>query len=100
LAITTQPPSYTNDAEHNDDDGDTPDDDIDADDSNTHETIYNEDTLLAIKSAVSDTYRGYCGELFVYVKCARQNSGCTFDHSAAGQERCIQSFTLLTKCEL
>jgi hypothetical protein len=28
------------------------------------------------------------------------NSGCAFDHSAAGQERCIQSFSLLTKREL
>jgi hypothetical protein len=108
LAMTAQQPSYTTDAEHNDEDGDTPDDDTDANDSNTPDTIYHEaDTLLAInsdlnrsRSAVSDTYRGYCSELFVYGKCSRQHSGCTFDHSAAGQERCIQSFSLLTKREL
>lgn len=108
LAMTTQQPSFNTDTEHNDDDGDTPDDDIDADDSNTHDTIcHEEDTLLAInsdlnrsRSAVSDTYRGYCSELFVYGKCSRQHSGCTFDHSAASQERCIQSFSLLTKREL
>ena len=108
LAMTSQQPSFTTDTEHNDDDGDNPDDDIDANDSNTHDTIcHEEDTLLAInsdlnrsRSAVSDTYRGYCSELFVYGKCSRQHSGCTFDHSAAGQERCIQSFSLLTKREL
>ena len=66
-----------------------------------------EDSLLALsadlhrsRSAVSATFRGYCSELFVYGKCGRQQSGCTFDHSAAGQERCIQSFSLLTKREL
>ena len=106
LAMSTQQPLYTTDAEHNDDD--IPNDDIDADNSDTHDTIKDEeDTLLAInsdlnrsRSAVSDTYRGYCSELFVYGKCPRQHSGCTFDHSAAGQERCIQSFSLLTKREL
>jgi hypothetical protein len=108
LATINQQPSYTTDAELNDDEGHTPDEDIDADNSNTHDTIYDEeDSLLAInsdlnrsRSAVSDTYRGYCSELFVYGKCSRQNSGCTFDHSAVGQERCIQSFSLLTKREL
>ena len=66
-----------------------------------------DDFLLAIstdqhrsRAAVSATFRGFCSEAFVYGKCSRQNSGCTFDHSAAGQERCIQSFTLLAKREL
>ena len=66
-----------------------------------------DESLLAInvdqhrsRSAVSATFRGYCSEAFVYGKCARQLSGCTFDHSTAGQERCIQSFSLLTKHEL
>lgn len=52
------------------------------------------------RSAISATFRGYCSEAFVYGKCMRQHSGCTFDHSAAGQERRIQSFTLLAKREL
>jgi hypothetical protein len=63
--MSTQQPLYTTDAEHNDDD--IPNDDIDADNSDTHDTIKDEeDTLLAInsdlnrsRSAVSDTYRGY-----------------------------------------
>ena len=66
-----------------------------------------DESLLAInvdqhrsRSAVSATFRGYCSEAFVDGKCARQHSGCTFDHSTAGQERCIQSFSLLTKREL
>ena len=70
-------------------------------------TTTDNDSLLAMnaeqhrsRSAVSATFRGYCSEAFVYGKCMRQNSGCTFDHSAAGQERCIQSFTLLAKREL
>jgi hypothetical protein len=78
---------------------DTPQDRIDA--------LDEDESLLAInvdqhrsRSAVSATFRGYCSEAFVYGKCARQHSGCTFDHSAAGQERCIQSFSLLTKREL
>ena len=106
LVTSAQPPSYAIDNEHNDDD--TPDDEIDTDASSIHDDIHHDDdTLLAInsdinrsRSAVSDTYRGYCSELFVYGKCSRQHSGCTFDHSAAGQERCIQSFSLLTKREL
>ena len=69
--------------------------------------ISTEDSLLAIstdqhrsRSAVSATFRGFCSEAFVYGRCTRQSSGCTFDHSTAGQERCIQSFTLLAKREL
>ena len=75
--------------------------------NDTNAEIANDDYLLAIstdqhrsRSAVSATFRGFCSEAFVYGKCARQNSGCTFDHSAAGQERCINSFTLLAKREL
>ena len=77
------------------------------DQNDTNTTPTDNDFLLAInadqhrsRSAVSATFRGYCSEAFVYGKCMRQHSGCTFDHSAAGQERCIQSFTLLAKREL
>ena len=52
------------------------------------------------RTSIPATFRGYCSELFVLGKCYRQHSGCGFDHSAAGQERCIQSFALLTKREL
>ena len=52
------------------------------------------------RNAIAATYRGYCSELFVFGTCHRRDSGCPLDHSAAGQERCIQSFTLLTKREL
>ena len=75
--------------------------------NDTNAEIAHDDYLLAIstdqyrsRSAVSATFRGFCSEAFVYGKCARQNSGCTFDHSTAGQERCINSFTLLAKREL
>jgi hypothetical protein len=67
--------------------------------------IFN-DSLIAItdtnsaRSSISATFRGYCSELFVFGKCHRKDSGCLFDHSAAGQERCIQSFSLLAKREL
>ena len=79
---------------------DTPQDRID-------ELDPEDESLLAInvdqhrsRSAVSATFRGYCSEAFVYGKCARQHSGCTFDHSTAGQERCIQFLSLITKREL
>ena len=52
------------------------------------------------RSAILFTFRGYCSELFVFGKCSKNNSTCTFDHSAAGQEKCIQSFSLLSKREL
>jgi hypothetical protein len=52
------------------------------------------------RNAIAATYRGYCSELFVFGACHRRDSGCPLDHSAAGQERCIQSFTLLAKREL
>jgi hypothetical protein len=65
-----------------------------------------EDTYAAMtdspsaRNAIAATYRGYCSELFVFGTCHRRDSGCPLDHSAAGQERCIQSFTLLAKREL
>jgi hypothetical protein len=52
------------------------------------------------RNAIAATYRGYCSELFVFGTCHRRDSGCPLDHSAAGQERCIQSFTFLAKREL
>jgi hypothetical protein len=52
------------------------------------------------RSAISMTFRGFCSELFVFGKCSRRDSGCSFDHSPAGQERCIQSFSLLSKRDL
>ena len=55
---------------------------------------------LSYRNAISATFRGYCSELFVHGKCSRRDSGCHMDHSAAAQERCIQSFALLTKREL
>ena len=39
-------------------------------------------------------------ELFVLGTCPSKQSGCPFDHSAAALERCIRSFTLLSKREL
>ena len=61
--------------------------------------------LLAVQqnppsNAIASTFRGYCSELFVFGKCSRRDTSCSLDHSSAGQERCIQSFTLLTKREL
>ena len=52
------------------------------------------------RSAILFTFRGYCSELFVFGKCSKSDSSCTFDHSTAGQEKCIQSFSLLSKREL
>ena len=65
-----------------------------------------DDSLIALtdsnnaRSSISATFRSYCSELFVFGKCHRKDSGCLFDHSAAGQERCIESFYLLAKREL
>lgn len=50
--------------------------------------------------AVALAFRGYCSELFVTGKCPRRDTNCPYDHSAAGQERCIQSFSCLAKREL
>ena len=52
------------------------------------------------RSAIAATFRGYCCEQFVFDSCSRRNSGGTYDHSAAGQEICINSFVLLSKREL
>jgi hypothetical protein len=105
-------PLNASDNAHNDEDLDDEDDLIheaheDIPQDSNDEVDPEDESLLAInvdqhrsRSAVSATFRGYCSEAFVYGKCARQHSGCTFDHSTAGQERCIQSFSLLTKREL
>jgi hypothetical protein len=66
---------------------------------------YEEPLLVAVedfsgpRTSVALTFRGYCSELFVTGQCSRRDA-CTYDHSAAGQERCIQSFTLLAKREI
>jgi hypothetical protein len=52
------------------------------------------------RSAIAATFRGFCMEKFVFGKCSKQDLGCSFDHSSAGQEKCIQSFNLLSKREL
>ena len=57
-------------------------------------------TSQSHRSAISATFRGYCSELFVYGKCSKRDTGCTMDHSSAAQERCINSFVLLSKREL
>ena len=107
LSISSQQPTYPTLQEGALDDDDNMDEDTSCI-QNENEDLHDENnTLLAIttdmhrsRSAVSATFRGYCSELFVYGKCARQHSGCTFDHTSSGQERCIQSFSLLTRREL
>ena len=54
---------------------------------------------ITFRSAMAATFRGYCSELFVFGKCSKRDATCSFDHSAAGQERCIESFNLLAKRE-
>lgn len=73
----------------------------------TFEEEVHEDALFAIvedlpgpRVAVALAFRGYCSELFVTGKCPRRDTTCTYDHSAAGQERCIQSFSCLSKRDL
>ena len=70
---------------------------------------YQDDMLSAIqdkkqlpppRNAVASTFRGYCSELFVFGSCPRQDKGCNLDHSTSGNERCLQSFHLLSKREL
>ena len=58
------------------------------------------DTRNNVRQAIAATYQGYCSELFVLGVCPRKQSGCPFDHSAQALERCIRSFTLLSKREL
>ena len=92
-----------------------PDSDIDisehcheeySDNEESYDNTDNDDTvLLAVQqtttpNAIASTYRGYCSDLFVFGNCPRRETSCSLDHSAAGQERCIQSFHLLAKREL
>ena len=112
LATSAKIPLSASDNAHNDDDLEDEDDLIhdvheDTPQDRIDELDPEDESLLAInvnqhrsRSAISATFRGYSSEAFVYGKCARQHSGCTLDHSTAGQERCIQSFSLLTKREL
>ena len=76
----------------------------------TEENPYHQDeTLLTAlntnnpsnssRAAIAATFRGYCCELFVLGKCS-QSKNCPNDHSSAAQERCLQSFNLLSKREL
>ena len=51
-------------------------------------------------SSISAVFRGYCSNHFVFGECSKRLTGCSFDHSASGLERCIQSFMLLSKREL
>ena len=73
---------------------------ISDDPSNTINTLSAAADINTFRSAIAATFRGYCCELFVFGTCPKRNSGCSYDHSAAGQEICIQSFTLLSKREL
>lgn len=66
---------------------------------------YDESLLSALttnnpsRAAIAATFRGYCCELFVFGKCS-QAKNCPNDHSSAAQERCLQSFNLLSKREI
>jgi hypothetical protein len=64
-------------------------------------STFNADADVSLfRSAIAATFRGYCCDLFVFGTCTKRNSGCTYDHSAAGQEMCINSFVLLSKRKL
>ena len=64
-------------------------------------TLASTDNRNHVRQAIASTYyQGYCSELFVLGTCPRKLSGCPFDHSAPAIERCIRSFTLLSKREL
>jgi hypothetical protein len=52
------------------------------------------------RSTISATFRGFCSELFVFGHCSKLHSECSYDHSSAGLEMCIKSFSLLSKREL
>ena len=77
-----------------------------SDDEEAYEDTNNNDTLLlavqqtTTPNAIASTFRGYCSDLFVFGNCPRSETSCSLDHSAPGQERCIQSFHLLAKREL
>ena len=51
-------------------------------------------------SSISAVFRRYCSNYFVIGECSKRLTKCSFNHSASGVERCIQSFTLLSKREL
>ena len=53
-----------------------------------------------VRQATAATYQGYRSELLALGMCLRKQSGCPFDHSAPALERCIRSFTPLSKREL
>ena len=113
--ISRIPPSENeNDDEDNDEDSQHDEDDSEPSPelSHTYPSTYdtvptqNMPSFAAVhdtntfRSAILFTFRGYCSELFVFGKCSKSDSTYTFDHSTAGQEKCIQSFFLLSKREL
>lgn len=71
-----------------------------SEDSNTAASYCALSASQSYRTAISATFRGYCSELFVYGKCSKRDTGCAMDHSSAAQERCINSFVLLSKREL
>lgn len=77
-----------------------------SDNEESYDDTDNDETLLlavqqtTTQNAIASTYRGYCSDLFVFGNCPRRDTSCSLDHSSAGQERCIQSFTCLAKREL
>jgi hypothetical protein len=94
------------DDEYSTNEEDTDDVDPDAEYSTYTSSQPHDETLLSTiqqtsaPNAIASTFRGYCSELFVFGKCSRRDTSCSLDHSSAGQERCIQSFTFLAKREL
>jgi hypothetical protein len=80
-------------------------DEISSQHSDASEVIHDLDSNLSAvltnsRGAIAATFKGYCCDLFVFGKCPRLKDGCTFDHSAAGQEICQKSFTLLASRQL
>lgn len=92
--------------EYSVDEDDIDDTDPDAQYNTQTYSLSQDDTVLSTMqqtsapNAIASTFRGYCSELFVFGKCSRRDTSCSLDHSSAGQERCIQSFTCLAKREL
>ena len=84
---------------HSEDDTDT-DNTVIVSNSNTAASCCALSASQSYRTAISATFRGYCSELFVYGKCSKRDTGCVMDHSSAAQERCINSFVLLSKREL
>jgi hypothetical protein len=80
-------------------------DDTTSQHSDTSEVVQDADNHLSAaltqsRGAIAATFKGYCCDLFVFGRCSRIKDGCTFDHSAAGQEICQKSFTLLASRQL